>query len=71
MDAKALLGAYVSSDTPGEFRWQPGPLSLAVERGLWVLIEDLDRAPLEVRITLVDRSLYCTDAGRLTYHICA
>ena len=27
MDAKSLLGAYVCSTVPGEFVWQPGPLT--------------------------------------------
>jgi midasin len=27
MDAKSLLGAYVCTATPGEFVWQPGPLT--------------------------------------------
>lgn len=31
-DAKALLGAVVCGDGPGEFRWQPGPLTVAVQR---------------------------------------
>lgn len=26
IDARALLGAYVCTSVPGEFRWQPGPL---------------------------------------------
>ena len=27
VDAKALLGAYICSSTPGEYHWQPGPLA--------------------------------------------
>ena len=27
MDAKSLLGAYVCTSVPGEFLWQPGPLT--------------------------------------------
>ncbi len=27
MDAKSLLGAYVCTAVPGEFVWQPGPLT--------------------------------------------
>ncbi|KAG1662050.1 hypothetical protein FOA52_005297, partial [Chlamydomonas sp. UWO 241] len=30
MDAKSLLGAYVCTAVPGEFTWQPGPLTTAV-----------------------------------------
>jgi hypothetical protein len=29
MDARSLLGAYVCTSTPGEFRWQAGPLAQA------------------------------------------
>ena len=27
MDAKSLLGAYICTSVPGEFAWQPGPLT--------------------------------------------
>ena len=27
MDAKSLLGTYVATAIPGEFAWQPGPLT--------------------------------------------
>lgn len=27
MDAKSMLGAYVCTAVPGEFSWQPGPLT--------------------------------------------
>lgn len=27
MDAKSLLGAYVTTAVPGEFAWQPGPVA--------------------------------------------
>ena len=27
MDAKSLLGAYTCTAVPGEFAWQPGPLT--------------------------------------------
>ena len=32
----------------GEFAWQPGVVTQAVADGRWLLIEDVDRAPLEV-----------------------
>ncbi|GAB5030704.1 midasin-like protein [Nannochloropsis oceanica] len=51
-DAKALLGAVVCGETPGEFLWRAGPLTLAIERGQWVCIEDVDRAPVEVLAAL-------------------
>ena len=47
-DSKSLLGAYVCGAAPGEFKWQPGALTQAVTKGVWVLIEDIDLAPFEV-----------------------
>jgi midasin len=47
-DSKTLLGAYVCTTTPGQFRYQVGPLVHAVSSGDWVLIEDVDLAPMEV-----------------------
>eukprot|EP00727_Mastigamoeba_balamuthi_P013922 m51a1_g9152 hypothetical protein (5493) ;mRNA; r:105121-123237 len=52
-DAKALLGSYVATEIPSEFRWQEGALAQAVRRGLWVVIEDADLAPLDVLSVLV------------------
>jgi hypothetical protein len=45
MDAKALLGAYTVTPVPGEFAWQPGPLTQAVAAGRWVLVENVNMAP--------------------------
>lgn len=47
-DAKLLLGMYTSDPIPGSFSWRPGVLTTAVKEGRWVIIEDLDRAPIEV-----------------------
>lgn len=35
-------------DEPGEFVWQSGVVTQAVAEGRWLLLEDIDRAPLEV-----------------------
>ena len=51
-DSKALLGAYVCSDVPGEFLWQPGVVTQAALSGRWLVIEDVDRVPLEVLASL-------------------
>jgi MoxR-like ATPase len=48
MDSKTLLGSMVATDIPGKFEWRPGPLTLAVQHGRWVLMEDVDRAPAEI-----------------------
>ena len=53
MDSKALMGAYVCTARPGEFVWQPGPLTQAVAQGRWVLVEDANLAPPEVLAALV------------------
>ncbi|KAI9206667.1 P-loop containing nucleoside triphosphate hydrolase protein [Polychytrium aggregatum] len=52
-DSKVLLGTYVCTSTPGSFRWQPGVLTTAVSEGRWVLIEDIDLAPMEVVSVLI------------------
>ncbi|KAI9307575.1 P-loop containing nucleoside triphosphate hydrolase protein [Cunninghamella echinulata] len=52
-DPKVLLGTYVSTSTPGSFRWQSGVLTTAVQEGRWVLIEDIDLAPAEVLSVLL------------------
>ncbi|KAM9704373.1 midasin [Menidia menidia] len=47
-DSKMLLGMYRCTDVPGKFVWQPGALTQAVSRGRWILLEDIDHAPLDV-----------------------
>ncbi|XP_076077814.1 midasin-like isoform X3 [Mytilus galloprovincialis] len=47
-DSKALLGTYRCTDIPGEFLWQPGILTRAVTEGHWVVLEDIDSAPMDV-----------------------
>mmetsp|Transcript_3338 Transcript_3338/g.6310 ORF Transcript_3338/g.6310 Transcript_3338/m.6310 type:complete len:5449 (+) Transcript_3338:384-16730(+) len=53
MDSKTLLGTYVCTEIPGEFKWQPGALTQAVLNGCWVFIEDIDRAPFEIVAALI------------------
>ncbi|GMH33343.1 hypothetical protein BSKO_01177 [Bryopsis sp. KO-2023] len=52
-DAKSLLGAYVCTAVPGEFVWQPGPLTQAVSQGKWLAIEDINLAPPQVLASLI------------------
>lgn len=47
-DAKLLIGAYTTADTPGRFEWRAGILTTAVKEGRWVLVEDIDKAPIDV-----------------------
>ncbi|XP_074558551.1 midasin-like [Curcuma longa] len=49
MDSKMLIGNYVCSNQPGEFRWHPGSLTQAISKGYWVVFEDIDKAPIEVQ----------------------
>lgn len=49
VDAKALIGSYVSSTTrPGTFEFVEGALTRAVRAGMWVILEDLDKASTDV-----------------------
>ncbi|XP_038059526.1 midasin-like [Patiria miniata] len=52
-DSKALIGTYRCTDIPGEFVWQPGALTQAVTNGHWILLEDIDYAPMDVISVLV------------------
>ncbi|KAI8927583.1 hypothetical protein BC831DRAFT_533163 [Entophlyctis helioformis] len=52
-DSKLLLGTYMTTSTPGSFKWQPGVLTTAVSEGKWILIEDIDLAPVDVVAVLV------------------
>ncbi|XP_052182550.1 midasin isoform X2 [Diospyros lotus] len=53
MDGKTLVGSYVCTEQPGEFRWQPGSLTQAVRNGFWVVFEDIDKAPSDVQSILL------------------
>ncbi|XVF74359.1 hypothetical protein PTKIN_Ptkin13bG0104300 [Pterospermum kingtungense] len=48
IDGKTLIGSYVCTEQPGEFRWQPGSLTQAVLNGFWVVFEDIEKAPSDV-----------------------
>ncbi|KFD67272.1 hypothetical protein M514_05069, partial [Trichuris suis] len=47
MDTKACFGSYHFTEIPGEFEWKLGPLALAASEGSWVLVEDINLAPLD------------------------
>ncbi|GIY25819.1 midasin [Caerostris darwini] len=48
VDSKMLLGAHVCSEIPGQFVWKPGILTKAMIEGRWLLLEDIDSAPMDV-----------------------
>ena len=52
-DAKDLVGNYVCSDTPGSYVMQEGPLTAAVKKGLWIVIEDVDLASFDLLSVLI------------------
>ncbi|KAK4741715.1 hypothetical protein SAY87_025303 [Trapa incisa] len=53
IDGKTLVGNYVCTEKPGEFSWQPGSLTQAVLKGLWIVLEDIDKAPPDVHSILL------------------
>eukprot|EP01038_Epipyxis_sp_PR26KG_P006887 gene6887-9437_t len=61
-DSKTLIGSYVCSDVPGEFIWQSGIITQAIINGYWLVIEEIDKAPLEFIASLASiierRTLY-------------
>ncbi|KAJ1954646.1 AAA ATPase midasin, partial [Linderina pennispora] len=67
MDAKVLLGNYVTTQKAGDFEWRSGLLTTAVSEGKWILIEDIDLAPSDVIQTLVplleSRTLFVANRG--------
>jgi midasin len=67
IDVKSLIGTYISSQTkPGTFEWMEGALAKAVRAGRWVVFDDIDRASLEMLVTVagLTRSLTRGRAGR-------
>ncbi|XP_077284299.1 midasin [Arctopsyche grandis] len=51
-DSRSLLGTYRCTDIPGEFIWQPGILTQAVQQGHWLLMEDIDCAATDIASVL-------------------
>lgn len=73
-DAKSLLGSYVCTDTPGEFKFQPGVLTKAASNGYWLLIEDINMAPddlIGVLMSVIERREITMSSGRARTVCCA
>lgn len=67
IDVKSLIGTYISSPTkPGTFEWMEGALTKAVRAGRWVVLDDIDRASMEMLVTVssLARSLKLGAPGR-------
>ncbi|XP_021901671.1 midasin-like isoform X2 [Carica papaya] len=75
IDGKMLVGSYICTEQPGEFRWQPGSLTQAVLNGLWVVFENIDKAPSDVLPILVPllegASSFVTSHGEVGMHLVA
>ena len=52
-DARSLLGTYIATEVPGEFKWENGVLTHCMLNGKWLLIEDIDLAPVEILSVLI------------------
>lgn len=48
-----LMGGYVCTSKPGEFRWAPGPLAKALAAGVWLVVENVNLASSEVLTLLL------------------
>ena len=48
MMLQVLLGGFVCTDVPGQYTWRAGLLTQAVQQGHWLLLEDIDHAPLDL-----------------------
>uniref|UniRef100_A0A0E0M8B9 Midasin n=1 Tax=Oryza punctata TaxID=4537 RepID=A0A0E0M8B9_ORYPU len=53
MDGRTLIGSYICTEKPGEFKWAPGSLTQAVIKGFWIVFEDIDKAPSDVQSILL------------------
>ncbi|CAL4925261.1 unnamed protein product [Urochloa decumbens] len=53
MDGRTLIGSYVCTEKPGEFKWAPGSLTQAILKGFWIVFEDIDKAPSDVQSILL------------------
>ncbi|KAG8091817.1 hypothetical protein GUJ93_ZPchr0012g21118 [Zizania palustris] len=53
MDGRTLIGSYICTEKPGEFKWAPGSLTQAVIKGFWIVFEDIDKAPSDVQSVLL------------------
>jgi midasin len=43
-DAKNLVGTYVCNEV-GEFVFKKGPLTVAAENGMWLILRNIDKSP--------------------------
>ncbi|KAL6841597.1 hypothetical protein ACP4OV_028536 [Aristida adscensionis] len=53
MEGRTLIGSYVCTEKPGEFKWAPGSLTQAIAKGFWIVFEAIDKAPSDVQAILL------------------
>ena len=46
-DSKNLVGTYVCNET-GEFVFKKGPLTVAAEQGLWLILRNIEDTPSDL-----------------------
>lgn len=68
-DSKNLVGTYVCNEV-GEFEFKKGPLTVAAEQGMWLVLRNVDKAPpdlLSFLLPLVQEDvLHVTSAFSIT-----
>lgn len=58
-DSKNLVGTYICSET-GEFEFKKGPLTVAAEQGLWLILRNIEDTPsdlLSFLLPLVEQNI--------------
>lgn len=46
-DSKNLVGTYVCNET-GEFQFKKGPLTVAAEQGMWLILRNIEDTPSDL-----------------------
>ncbi len=46
-DSKNLVGTYVCNES-GEFVFKKGPLTVAAENGLWLVLRNIEKTPSDL-----------------------
>ena len=68
-DAKNLVGTYVCNET-GEFVFKKGPLTVAAEQGMWLVLRHIEKTPSDLLSFLLpliqEHVLQVTSAFTLT-----
>lgn len=46
-DSKNLVGTYVCNES-GEFVFKKGPLTVAAEQGMWLILRNIEKTPSDL-----------------------